>query len=277
MMNWKMFLKLTKNRATFFGLILALLISCNQKKDEDSIVRVGDSLLTQSMVDDAIGESEGNKLFREEFIRKWIEKQLIYLSAIDQGVLKSNEYSELIDDAKVEIANAIVIRSLVKKNNRDVSKNELEKYYVKNIAEFKLGAKICVYSQISFSSKSVAKKFRRKLVSNNWKNVVEEFSNNNALIFLAQNNFEYIYNILPMRVRVVLGKLNANDVSGVIETSQGVFTILQLVKSYEKNEVPEFHEIERDIKKKYIAKNRKEIYNNFLKQLYSEYSSEIER
>ena len=277
MMNWKMLLKLTKNRAIFFGLILILFISCDQKKDEDYIVRVGDSFLTQSMVDDAIGESEGSKLFREEFIRKWIEKQLIYLSAINQGILISKEYSELIDDAKVEIANAIVIRSLVKKNIRDVSKNELEKYYVENISEFKLGAKRFVYSQISFSNKSVAKKFRRKLVSNNWKNVVEEFSNNNALIFLAQNNFEYIYNILPMRVRVVLGKLNANDVSGVIETSQGVFTILQLVKSYEKNEVPEFHEIERDIKKKYIANNRKEIYNNFLKQLYSEYSSEIER
>lgn len=277
MMNWKMLLKLTINRALLFSLFLLLFLSCSKKEDIDYVVRVGDSFLTQSMIDDAIGENDGNKLFREEFIRKWIEKRVIYLSAIDKGILESEKYSELIDDAKVEIANAIIIRALMKKNNLDVSKKELEKYYVEHISEFKLGAKRFVYSQISFSNKSVAKKFRRKLVSNNWKNVVEEFSNNNALIFLTQNNFEYIYNILPMRVRVVLGKLNANDVSGVIETSQGVFTILQLVKSYEKNEVPEFHEIERDIKKKHIANNRKEIYNNFIKQLYSEYSSEIER
>ena len=46
---------------------------------------------------------------------------------------------------------------------------------------------------------------------------------------------------------------------------------------YKKYEVPEYNEIEIDIKEKYLANNRKEIYNNFIKQLYSDYSSEIER
>ena len=266
-----------KNRVVTFGLVLLLLASCSEKAEDSYIVRVGDFFLTESMINDSIGENKENKVFREELIRKWIEKRIIYLSAVDKGILESEKYSKLVNDAKIEIANAIVVRELIEKNSQNVSTQELEKYYVENISEFKLGAERFKYSQISFSNKRIAKKFRRKLVSNNWENIVEEFSNNDALLFSTQNNFEYIYNILPMRVRIELNRLKENSVSGVIETSQGIFTILQLVKSYEKNDVPEFHEIERDIKEKYIAKNRKEIYNNYIKQLYSEYSSEIER
>ena len=277
MMNWRMLLKEWNNRIILFGLFLFLFVGCSQKKDNDYIVRVGDSFLTQSMVDYAIGNGEGNKLFREEFIRKWMEKQLIYLSAIDKGILESDNYSELISDAKVEIANAIVIRELVKKNNRDVSQKELEEYYVKHIAEFKLSAKKFRYSQVSFRNKSVAKKFRRKLVSQGWKKAVAEFSNETTLIFATQNNFEYIYNILPMSIRDELSRLREDAFSRVIETSQDVFTILHLSKRYKKNKVPEYNEIEIDIKEKYLANNREEIYNNFIKQLYSDYSSEIER
>ena len=240
-------------------------------------MRVGEFFLTQTMIDDAIGNIEGNKLFREEFIRKWIEKQLIYLSAINYGILESEEYSELVDEAKVDIANALVIKELVKHDKADISKKELENYYSEHISEFKLSAKKIMYSQVSFNNKTVAKKFRRKLVSNGWGKVVSEFSNDTALIFAAKNNFEYIYNILPMRVGYQLSRLKENGVSRVIESSQDVFTILQLHKSYKKNEVPKFNEIELDIKEKYLANYRKEIYSNFIKQLYSEYSSEIER
>lgn len=270
-----MLIKVLKNRVILFGFILFLIISCNQKKNDDFVVRVGDFYLTQEMIDDAIGNSEGNKLFREEFIRKWIEKKLIYLSAINQGILESEEYSDLVADAKVELANAIVIKELVNYNKADISKEELEKYYVEHISEFKLSAPKIMYNQVSFNNKTVAKKFRRKLVSLGWGKVVAQFSNDAALIFATKNKFEYIYNILPMSIRDQLLRLRTNGISRVIESSQDVFTILQLEKSYKKNEVPEFNEIE--IKEKYIANSRKELYSNYIKQLYSEYSSEIER
>ena len=272
-----MLLNQKKNRVVAFGLLLLTLASCSEMKDQNYIARVGESILTESMIDDAIGKNEESKIFREELIRKWIEKNLIYLSAVDKGIVESEKYSELLENAKLEIANAIVIRLLIDKNTQSVTNKKLEKYYVENISEFKLAANRIKYSQVSFSSKSIAIEFRRKLVSNDWKNLTEEFSNRDALLFSSQNNFEYIFNILPMRVRIELSKLEENGVSGVIETSQGIFTILQLTKSYKKNDVPEFNEIEIDIKEKYIAKNRKEVYNNYIKQLYSEYGSEIER
>ncbi|MCF6268805.1 MAG: peptidyl-prolyl cis-trans isomerase [Melioribacteraceae bacterium] len=266
-----------KNRVAILSLLLLLFISCSEKKEANYVARVGDSFLTEQMINDVVNENVGNKLFREEYIRKWVEKRVIYLSAIDKGVLKNEKYLKLIDEAKVEIANAILIKELLKKNNRTIVSQELEEYFVKNISEFKLEAERFIYNQVSFSNKNAAKKFRRKLVSTNWERMVEEFSNNKALLFSAQNNLEYIYNIFPMNIRVELSKLKKNGVSGVIETSQNIFTILQLLKSYKKNDVPEFHEIEMDIREKYIAKNRKEIYNNYIKQLYSEYGSEIER
>lgn len=272
-----MLLNQCKNKLVVFGLISLLLINCSEKKEENYIVRVGDSFLTESMIDNVIGENKENKVFREELIRNWIEKKIIYLSAVDKGVLKGEKYIELVDDAKVEIANAILIRSLIEKNGINVSTKELEKYYVENISEFKLEAKRFIYSQISFSAKNVARKFRRKLVSEDWGKIVEEFSNNDALLFSAQNSFEYVYNVLPMSIRIELTRLEKNGVSGVIESSQDVFTILQLTKIYEKSDVPEYNEIEIEIKEKYIAKKRKEIYNNYINQLYKEYGSEIER
>ncbi len=270
-------ISLRKNRTALLSLLVLLFISCSEKKENNYIARVGDYFLTESMIDDAISDNGKSKIFREEFIRKWIEKRVIYLSAIDKGIVESKKYFKLIDEAKLEIANAILISELIDNNIQTVSNKELEKYYVENISEFKLRAKQFIYNQVSFSSKNSAKKFRRKLVSKGWEKSVEEFTDDENLLFSTKNNLEYIYNVLPISVRTELIRLQRNGVSGVIESSQNVFTILQLIKSYKKNDVPEFNEIVMDIKEKYIAKNRKEIYNKFIKQLFSEYGSEIER
>jgi hypothetical protein len=261
-----------------FALVLSLLfIGCGEKKEVDFVARVGNHFLTESMISEAITGRSSDKLFREEFIREWIEKEVIYLAAVKSGVLESKKYSYLIKNAEVEIANSILISEAIESSKKKISKEELEKYYVENIAKFKLTSEQMLYNQVSFNKKSDAKKFRRRLVSSSWEEALEEFLNNKSLVFSEENILEYKYNIFPITVRERLRKLRKSNNSAVFESSDGIFTVLRLNKFYKKNEVPEFFEIEHEIEKKYLMLKRKEFYNNYIKQLYSKYSSEIER
>jgi hypothetical protein len=265
------------NKIVLILFLFALFIGCSESKEEDFVARVGNHFLTESMIEKALNENGGDKIFREEFIRTWIEKEVIYLSAINKGVTKSKKYSELIGNVKIEIANSMVIGEVIKAKNDSISEEELENYYVENISEFKLTSEQVQYNQASFNSKKYAKEFRHKLVSMSWEKALDEFYTNNSILFSRVDELEYIHNLFPFSIREKLLKLRINTNSAVFESSNGIFTVVRLNKHYKKNEVPEFFEIKQKIEKKYQVLQRKEFYNNYIKELYSKYSSEIER
>jgi len=71
--------------------------------------------------------------------------------------------------------------------------------------------------------------------------------------------------------------LNENEFSRIIEISSNNFVIVQLIKRHNKNELPKFEDIKEEVEQKYLSLKRKELYDNYLKKLYSEYSSVIVR
>lgn len=235
------------------------------------------SYLTEADITEALSFTNNVHKFREEFIRKWIEKQLIYLDAQKNGIINSDEFKNLIAKSKIEIANALIIKKVISENSVSASKKELEDFYVNNVSEFRITAPIIIFNQVSFTDRDIAVEFLQMLIRSNWENAINNFANEKAKISVKENRFEYVYNILQENLRNEFLMLNENDFSRIVELSQNNFVIVQLIKRYNKNDVPEFEEIKEEVEQKYLSIKRKELYDNYLNKLYSEYSSEIER
>ncbi|MDA3861625.1 MAG: hypothetical protein PF445_10395 [Melioribacteraceae bacterium] len=267
-----------KNRKIVFVILLFLLVSCSKKEEEKNYVaKVGDSYLTETMIEESLNLKKDVHKFREEFIREWIETELIYLDAINKEVVNSEEYEKVITNAKVEVAKALVIKKQVSDLSISASEKELKIFFSTNIAEFKIATTRLIYNQITFANKESAIKFRRMIISKGWKNSTKYFEDNNIQFSVKENKFEYVYNVLQEDLKNQLLMIDEKKYSGVIEISKNIFSVVQLLKIYKKNDVPEFEEIADEIEQKFFSFKRKELYNNYLKGLYSEYSSEIER
>lgn len=272
-----MHIKSRKNRIFIFVTLLFLIISCSKKEEESYIVKVGDSYLSEAMIEESLNSNKDDHKFREEFIREWIESKLINLDALENGVVDSEEYRILITSAKIEIANALAIKKNIYDNSVKVTNKELENFYINKISEFKIASEKLVFNQVAFTNRKDAAHFRKLVVRDGWENSINKFSNSEIQISVKKYIFEYVYNIINENLKIQLAQLDEGEYSGVVEISKNIFVIIELVKRYDKNEAPEFEEIKDEVEQKYISFNRTEIYNNYLKELYTKYSSEIER
>ena len=271
-----MHIKLRINRVIVVVVLLFLLASCSKKEEGNYVVKVGNSFLTEAMIEESLNSSDKNK-FREEFIREWIERKLIYLDAVKVGVVNSDEYENLIAEAEIDFANVLAVKKMVSKNHIDVTNMVLENFYVENIKEFKIQSPRLIYNQATFSNREIALKFRKMLIGKGWQNSVVVFKTRGIIFSVKENIIEYVYNILPGKFANQIFKISKNKYSKVIQTSGNTFAVVQILKKYNRNDVLEFEEIREEIEEKYLSTKRKELYNNYLKGLYEKYSSEIKR
>jgi len=85
-----------KNNIIFFVIFLFFMSSCAEKEEESYIVKVGNSYLTEENISEYLNSKKNVHKFREEFIREWIEKELIYLDAVEKGILNSDEFNDIV-------------------------------------------------------------------------------------------------------------------------------------------------------------------------------------
>ncbi len=269
--------KLRINKVFVFVVLLFLFVSCSKEEEENYVAKVGNSFLTEAMIKESLNATSKNYKFREEFIREWIERKLIYLDAVKVGVVNSDEYENLIAEAEIDFANMLAIKKMVSKSHIDVTNMVLENFYVENIKEFKIQSPRLIYNQATFSNRKIALKFRKMLIGKGWQNSVVVFKTREIIFSVKENIIEYVYNILPGEFANQIFKIDKNKYSKVIQTSRNTFAVVQILEKYNKNDVLEFEEIREEIEEKYLSTKRKELYNNYLKELYTEYSSEIKR
>ena len=272
-----MLINLNKNNKYVFVILLFLFASCAEKEEVNYVVKVGDSYLTEENIAEYLNSKRYVNKFREEFIREWIEKELIYLDAVEKGILNSDEFNEIINTSRIEIANALVIKQMISEKAFKTTKKELEDFYLNNIAKFKVVTPILVFNQVSFSERAFAEEFLEILIKSNWANAINNFADQKSKISIKGNRNEYVYNILNEDLKNEIEMLSENEFSRIIEISSNNFVIVQLIKRHNKNELPEFEDIKEEVEQKYLSLKRKELYDNYLIKLYSEYSSVIVR
>jgi len=257
-------------------LVIVLFVSgCNKKPDRiDYVAKVNNSYLTQKQLDamaDTLGEK--NNFYKSEIIRNWIDQELLYQQAVNEGIIKGDEYLRIIDESKRSLAGAMLLKHVSDKYNLNYSENDLGKFLEAHKDEFKLRQDAYIINIVEFDSENDAIQFRGTALEEGWEKTESaknfSFSRKQSHVMLREDE------IYPAELKNVLGELNPQEISIIISPDSSTYIVTQLLDKYSAGTVPPFEFVKDKVESSFIASEKQKIINEYIKRLYSDNDIEV--
>lgn len=275
MMNWRTLLKTEKIKIFIFFLLL-IAAACTEKTEKtDYIVKVNDSYLTAEELYALIDSTKGTKAERQEAIKNWITKELLYQQAEKEGIISEQNYRRLVQQQKKELAAALLLKKLSSEYKFDIKQQELENYYNQFNNDFKLTSRAFLLNIISFNNRGTAVDFRNKVIQSGWEPAANQFKNDSSLISISSNQLLAEEDIYPVKVARAVKALDPPEISIVINIDAEYYTVAQVLKKFSKNSVPPLKIIKHQVKERYIAFKTQQMIDNYINDLYKNSQIEI--
>lgn len=265
------------NKSSILVLIISAVIflSCGDKKsDDEAIVRVNNTALYNS--DIVIpGDSLNIKRFeRNEYIRNWINNELLFQQAVKEGLTESKEYTRLSELSNKELAKTLWVNQYLQEKISEINEKELEEFYNKNKAVFKTISDSYFINQIVFDNEEKAIVFRNILVESDWNKASKSITTTPNVVSSRTDYFLPEYRFLSGILARITREMNPGEISPVIPLENGDFSVVQMIDKYSKDSTPPYFVISTDVKNSYLQRRRTELLDEYLKELYN--SNEIE-
>ena len=258
-------------------LIAVVFISGCSKKPErkDYVARVNNSYLTQEELD-AMIDTSGNKsdFYKSEIIRNWIDQELLYQQAVDEGIINGTEYKRIIDESKKSLAGAMLLKQVSDKYDLNYNNDDLNKFFEAHKDEFKLLQNAYVLNLVEFNSEDNAIKFRGTVLEKGWNKAIEP-SEKFSFTKKLSNTMLREDEIYPTELKNVLGELNPQEISIIISPDSSSYTIAQLLDKYLAGTVPPFEFVKDKVERSFIDSEKQKIINEYIKRLYTNNDIEV--
>lgn len=273
MMNLLMYLKTI---STFFILVFLLIFSSCKKEvvEKKYVAKVNDSYLTQAEVDSIYNLSSGMK-YKNEIIRNWINRELLFQEAQKQGILKDENFNRILDDSKKELAASFLLKNYFEKEKMAVDQAELQKYYSEHSDKFRLFYNSYLLNQITFTSEDKALEFRANALKKNWDYAFQTVKNDTSVFSEKSRELLFEYEIQPASILRVVKELLPNEISIALHNDEGRYTIVQLIGKFDKGVVPPFDLIKDEVKNIYLMQKKELTVKDYIKELYSKNDIEV--
>ena len=270
-----------KNSRELLNKVLIIIFSlslfhCSDKKEDDSIVaKAGNSVLTKSSLDSALSDYKNNRKFKDEFIKDWIEKEVLYQVAVDDGLTEDSEFNSIIEQNKKELAVALFKAKALKGFSYSPSQAELEEYFDKYKNDFILNDDAYRFNLIVFNSEEKAIKFRNLLLDSEWDRIASGYKSEPGVINLINSGFRYAHEINSEQVIFSLKVMEQNEVSVVIKSEPDYFTVVQLIEKYQRNTLPKLENIRELVEQRFLITKRMEFLRNYISEILEDNNSKI--
>jgi len=275
MMNLVKHLSNKIHLAFFF---LLLLYGCSkEEKKSNEIVRIKDAVLTEEDIKIALGEKSNSAKIREQFINEWIEREVLYQKAVEEGIIKDKEFNSILEKSKKELAAAFLINKILSENSNSPDEYELRNYYELMKDDFRLADDLYRINIIYFNNFDDAVKFRTILIESGWNKALNAFANTSSIISSETDNLYYGYQLQPAILSRMVSFMMPGEISVVIETEENKFAVMQLEEKFNKGIIPPFEVIKEKVKERYQVIKNKEFIQNYIEELISDYDVEIKR
>jgi len=278
MKNYEMLTKQKTIKYFLLVLLVLCLFGCERKKVPDEYVaRVGDVYLTENMIDNYLNSKIYNNIFREELIRQWIGKELLYLQAVDEGITEDEEFLSIMNDSEKELAGNLLYEKHLSEFNIGSDSAEVIQYYNSNSEQFNLVEDAFIINCIKFSEERIASKFKRDIGENKWEYILGNYNQSDLVIEDCFNKLFYKSQLKSISYYEKIKRMNVGTVVAFVNSKPEEFVIIQLIDKYAANTIPKIEYLFDEIREQMIATKQKSIYNNFINKLYSDYNVEIKR
>lgn len=101
-------MNLLKHSANSLFVLLAtsfIFINCSgEDKETKEVVRINDAVLTEDEIVHSLDSKEYSNKYKEQFINEWIEREILFQKALDDGILNDKEFNYILERSKKELA-----------------------------------------------------------------------------------------------------------------------------------------------------------------------------
>jgi hypothetical protein len=261
----------------FVCLAASLFFGCGKETPQpDFVARVNNSYLTRGDLAKIIDTNNVSNFYKNEVIRNWINKEVMFQEAVKKGILKDSEFNRIIENSKKELANSLLLQSYYENEKVSYEPGELEEYFNAHQQEFRRFYNTYLMNWAVFNDEDKAVKFRTMVQESNWEKASNVFKGDSSLINSSANELLYDYEVHPEPVLRILSGLNPGEVSIVINIEPGkYYSVVQEVQKFVKDSIPPFQLIKPLVEKRFIARKKEDLIKSYIKELYSNNEIEI--
>lgn len=261
----------------FVFLIAAVLIGgCGKEKvKKDFIARVNNSYLTKEELSSLMNNENGKNFYREEVIRDWINREVLYQEAVKKGILKEDDFKRIVEDEKKELAVSLFLRKYYDSEKPSYEQKDIQDYYDKHQDEFKLFYDSYYINLVDFNNEDDAIKFRSLILESDWNKALNIFKNESSIIKVQTGVLLNDFQIYPATLQRIVTDLNPQEVSIVLNYLPGHYAVVQELQKYGKGTIPPFNVVKDEAEKRFLADSKDEFLKSYIRDLYSNNDIEV--
>ena len=275
MKNWNKHIK-TNYIFLLFSIIL-ILAGCEESKEPEEVyvAEVGDVKLSQSELEQELGNNLNISKYREEYIRDWIETEVLFQISKENDLLKDNNYGTIIRNSQKELAASIAINNYLSSKPLSIDERELKQYFNENRSDYNFSYDSYILNYAEFSSEESAINFRDNAIVNGWEKSIQSFLNDTTLVNNSENRLYILSEIQSERTLRVLKKLYKNEISFVINTELNNFVVVQQLDEIDKNSAPQFQYVKENVRSSLLVLKQREQVRLLLDSLINQKNVKI--
>ena len=264
------------NKISLMLIAASILTGCVKEQPKtEYVARVNDAYLTKKELASLIDTTMVNTLHKSEVIRNWINREILFQKAKNEGILQQDDYRRLTKNSGKELAGAILLDSYISSVTINFEQRDLINYFQANSNDFKLPDKSYLLNIIHFGNEDRAVEFRSLVLDSDWHKAMNIFYGDSAIISTESKLLLKEQDVYSIKILRVVKRLHPLEISIVISEREGYYTVVQVLQKYLKGSLPSFDVIKQDVEIRYLAVKRKELMEIFMRDLYSKNEIEV--
>jgi len=236
----------------------------------------GDELTMNDITSRFDTTSSKSKQKLKDYINHWLNTTVLYKEAIDRDITGSEEYEDMLNQAKREIAVNLLLKDEIYGKHIEITDGEIEEYYQRHRNEFFLGNDVVNFSFATFINESSASEFRKLYAGGSWKEAVKDFIDSHAqdLVVTHQDSAYYKQTeIYPPDIWKSIIPLRVGELSLPLQVFDGIMIVK--MNSYQRaGEIGSIDYAKSEILERLTVDKKRYLYLNFLKTLHQKFKSE---
>jgi len=251
-------------------LVCLFSLACRPKIPENNVAaRVGNAILTKDALKNKMISEGINPDQQNEFIEKWVNGELLVLEARKQGLDKTPEIQEEINNLENEILVHKLLEKIFAEQIR-FSDEDMNSYYEKNKNLFAVAEEevhvLHILTKTQYDASQALQEIRAG-------KVFEEVAKVRSIDTFREKGGDMGFikrtDVIPEMVRIAF-TTPEGAVSPVFSSSHG-FHVLKVVKKYKPGDIQEFRDARNDILQRLRVNKERSIYMDLLYQLQNKY------
>jgi peptidyl-prolyl cis-trans isomerase C len=244
-------------------------LACAGKQDDNRVLaQVGERKLTMQEFHRAmpgLQQEQVSQLQKENYIKRWIETELLYQEAVRKGLAKSPEMTERMQTLQQELLATAFAEQYIYAGVT-VSDQEISEFYEQSKSEFSFAADAYHVFLLMLPSPQKAQEVRTRLLQGEaWSGLARSFSIDPSQSTGGDCGFVSIAS-LPASLSKAVPTLKLNDISYPIKTEIG-HAILKVSALQRKGEVQSLGQVQELLRARLLMKKREEAYRKCIAEL----------